>query len=187
MGVKLLSRDIFDSNRGKVAISKSCTFKFKRKEWQGSDREPMPFSDYWESDYCDSDFYQKHYANFPVLFVYKNNLYSAEKLELYTEDEKKLMIKEHYYKHNEKFSKLIKAIKLFESLETKNINHSREPIPEQVRFSVWRRDEGKCIQCGSNKGLEFDHIIPFSKGGSNTERNLQLLCEKCNRTKSAKI
>jgi len=35
--------------------------------------------------------------------------------------------------------------------------------------------------------LEYDHIIPVSKGGSNTERNIQLLCEKCNRQKSATI
>ena len=38
-----------------------------------------------------------------------------------------------------------------------------------------------------NQKLEFDHLIPFSKGGSNTYRNIQLLCEPCNRSKSAKI
>ena len=52
---------------------------------------------------------------------------------------------------------------------------------------VWRRDEGKCVECGSNENLEFDHIIPHSKGGANTYRNIQLLCEYCNRSKSAKI
>lgn len=60
-------------------------------------------------------------------------------------------------------------------------------IPEDVRFEVWRRDEGKCAKCGSQKGLEFDHIIPFSKGGSNTARNIQLLCEACNRSKGDTI
>jgi len=64
---------------------------------------------------------------------------------------------------------------------------TREPIPEHVRFVVWRRDEGKCVKCGSKENLEFDHIIPLSKGGSNTARNIQLLCEKCNREKSDKI
>jgi len=43
------------------------------------------------------------------------------------------------------------------------------------------------VQCESKEKLEYDHIIPISKGGSNTERNVQLLCEKCNREKSAKI
>ena len=60
-------------------------------------------------------------------------------------------------------------------------------ISQDVKDKVWKRDEGKCVECGSNEKLEFDHIIPFSKGGSNTYRNIQLLCELCNRTKSDKI
>ena len=60
-------------------------------------------------------------------------------------------------------------------------------IPDDVKDAVWRRDEGKCTQCGSNENLEFDHIIPHSKGGANTKRNIQLLCESCNRKKSDKI
>lgn len=60
-------------------------------------------------------------------------------------------------------------------------------IPQDVKDAVWRRDEGKCVECGSNEDLEFDHIIPHSRGGANTYRNIQLLCEKCNRQKSAKI
>ncbi len=62
---------------------------------------------------------------------------------------------------------------------------SREPIPEVVRHEVWRRDKGRCVKCGSQERLEFDHIIPVSKGGSSTARNLQLLCEPCNRKKAA--
>lgn len=60
-------------------------------------------------------------------------------------------------------------------------------ISQDVKDKVWRRDEGRCVECGSNENLEFDHIIPFSKGGANTYRNIQLLCESCNRSKSAKI
>lgn len=47
-------------------------------------------------------------------------------------------------------------------------------IPKHVQREVWRRDNGRCVECGSNKNLEFDQIIPFSKGGSNTTRNIQL-------------
>ena len=72
--------------------------------------------------------------------------------------------------------------------EENDVEKIRRPsIPQNIKDKVWNRDDGKCVQCGSNEKIEFDHIIPFSKGGSNTYRNLQILCEKCNRTKSDKI
>ena len=69
---------------------------------------------------------------------------------------------------------------------SKSETQSRK-ISQTVKDRVWNRDQGKCVECGSNEKLEFDHIIPFSKGGSNTYRNIQLLCETCNRIKSNQI
>jgi HNH endonuclease len=63
----------------------------------------------------------------------------------------------------------------------------REGIPRHVRDEVWRRDQGRCSACGSRQRLEFDHIVPVSRGGSNTARNIELLCESCNRRKGAAI
>jgi HNH endonuclease len=63
----------------------------------------------------------------------------------------------------------------------------REPIPKAVRIEIWQRDGGKCVDCGTKESLCFDHIIPFSRGGSNTARNLQLLCERCNLAKGKRI
>jgi hypothetical protein len=60
-------------------------------------------------------------------------------------------------------------------------------IPERVRHEVWRRDHGCCARCGSRERLEYDHIIPVSRGGSNTARNVELLCERCNRAKGASV
>lgn len=71
--------------------------------------------------------------------------------------------------------------------DSEDNNNKDRSIPKDVKISVWRRDLGKCVECGSNEKLEYDHIIPVSKGGSNTERNVQLLCEKCNRGKSDSI
>lgn len=59
----------------------------------------------------------------------------------------------------------------------------RETIPQSVKNQVWKRDNGICVKCGTNEKLEFDHIIPVVMGGSSTYRNLQLLCESCNRKK----
>jgi hypothetical protein len=63
----------------------------------------------------------------------------------------------------------------------------RRRIPQDVQNRVWIRDGGRCVLCGSNQDLEFDHIIPFSKGGADTYRNIQLLCTSCNKEKSDNI
>jgi len=77
------------------------------------------------------------------------------------------------------------ALKMLASSDEKEyISDSRDAIPSAVRREVWRRDEGKCKKCGSRANLEYDHIIPVSRGGSNTARNIELLCEACNRAKS---
>lgn len=60
-------------------------------------------------------------------------------------------------------------------------------IPQDVKQSVWIRDKGQCVECDATEYLEFDHIIPFSKGGSNSTNNIQLLCRKCNLKKSDNI
>ncbi|MFX0188379.1 MAG: HNH endonuclease [Candidatus Hodarchaeota archaeon] len=68
----------------------------------------------------------------------------------------------------------------------KQKKHSRY-ISNKVRTEVWNRDRGQCVKCGSQTNLEFDHIIPFIKGGSSSVNNIQLLCQECNRKKHGKI
>jgi hypothetical protein len=64
----------------------------------------------------------------------------------------------------------------------------RRIIPTKVKLEVWKRDGGKCVQCGATEDLHFDHIIPWSKGGSsNTSDNIQLLCGKHNLEKHDRI
>jgi hypothetical protein len=101
-------------------------------------------------------------------------------------DDDVLLVKHYILKKEHAFEKVKKQVEAFESFE-KALKSKRETIPEDVKMFVWRRDEGKCVLCGSQRSLEFDHIIPLSKGGSNTERNIQLLCEMCNRQKSNNI
>lgn len=63
----------------------------------------------------------------------------------------------------------------------------RAPIPDDVKVLVWQRDKGRCVRCGTQENLEFDHIIALAKGGSNTFRNLQILCADCNREKGCEL
>jgi tetratricopeptide (TPR) repeat protein len=66
-------------------------------------------------------------------------------------------------------------------------SNQRMSIPSSVKKAVWKRDGGKCVNCGSEIDLEYDHIIPVAKGGSSTIQNIQILCKKCNRKKHALI
>ena len=54
-----------------------------------------------------------------------------------------------------------------------------------VRMYVWRRDRGRCVRCASQEGVWFDYIVPVRAGGSNTEANIRLMCERCSRDRRA--
>lgn len=61
-------------------------------------------------------------------------------------------------------------------------------IPTSVKLEVWARDGGRCVTCGATDELHFDHIVPYSKGGTSLKaENIQLLCARHNLSKSAKI
>ena len=69
----------------------------------------------------------------------------------------------------------------------KDIPH-RRVIPTWVKLEVWKRDGGKCVECGSTDQLHFDHDLPYSKGGTSiTPKNVQLLCARHNLQKHDKI
>jgi len=57
-------------------------------------------------------------------------------------------------------------------------------ISETTKKVVYSRDGGVCQCCGSSSNLEYDHIVPYSCGGSSSASNIQLLCMTCNRSKS---
>lgn len=60
---------------------------------------------------------------------------------------------------------------------------ARAALAVDVKRAVWERCGGRCVECASEQLLEFDHVIPLALGGSNSVRNLQLLCADCNRAK----
>ncbi|MDD5593708.1 MAG: HNH endonuclease [Candidatus Margulisbacteria bacterium] len=73
--------------------------------------------------------------------------------------------------------------------ETKELRRIGRLIPRTVMLRVVRRDNNQCQLCGRvlmDNEIEFDHIIPLSKGGSSEENNIRVTCLECNRSKSDK-
>lgn len=53
---------------------------------------------------------------------------------------------------------------------------------------IFKAQKGKCAYCRTSlaDGFDMDHIVPLAKGGSNHPSNIQLCCESCNCSKSAR-
>ncbi|WP_201524744.1 HNH endonuclease, partial [Bordetella pseudohinzii] len=70
--------------------------------------------------------------------------------------------------------------------ETKTRRAHSRYISNEVMLKVVRRDGQVCQICHQavpDNQVEFDHIIPFSRGGTTTAENLRLVHADCNREK----
>lgn len=70
------------------------------------------------------------------------------------------------------------------------IKNQRKLLTQQLKEEIAVRDNYTCQLCGRKMpdgfGMQIDHIIPISKGGKTVRSNLQVLCYKCNLSKSNK-
>lgn len=74
--------------------------------------------------------------------------------------------------------------------ETTETRRKGRYISFKTKMRVVRRDNYTCQECSchlQDDEVEFDHIIPVSKGGSSEEHNVRLTCYDCNRDKLAKV
>ena len=121
-------------------------------------------------------------------WAFQRNCYQVAGADLMPAPEIALRIKHFAYRNKHELERIQQEVEEFARPDPSPTEGTgREHIPQSVKRSVWRRDRCRCVQCGSNVKLEYDHIIPVVKGGSSTERNLQLLCEHCNRKKGKLI
>ena len=71
------------------------------------------------------------------------------------------------------------------------IRARRPTIPTSVRNAVLERDGMTCRYCsrkvsfrsGGSAKLNFDHVIPYSRGGPTTVDNIVVCCRRCNHAK----
>ena len=88
---------------------------------------------------------------------------------------------------NDRFLKL-KDINFEYTLNEYNISNQRKLMTKELRNQIALRDNFTCQKCGKympdGVGLHIDHIVPISKGGKSVISNLQVLCSKCNGSKS---
>lgn len=70
-------------------------------------------------------------------------------------------------------------------------HHARSfGIEGDITFGEWYavqlRYGNICLVCGANENLAPDHVVPLSRGGTNTIDNIQPLCRHCNLVKQNK-
>lgn len=130
--------------------------------------------------------YKKELSTSEVVKVYEKILPGVWSLKGF------FQLTDYQIKHDGKRNVYLFLLKLSDKQDIEastyiDLAHTRL-ISSEVKKEVWKRDSGKCVICGSTKNLHFDHDLPFSKGGTSlTEKNIRLLCAKCNLAKSDKI
>jgi HNH endonuclease len=124
-----------------------------------------------------------------ILF-FRNRLFVAERPPKTTAEKEEaiLRVKKAVYEEDAELANVKAAVANLEAaIEFSKSGPKRDLIPDDVKLVVWPRDGGACRQCGAKQDLHFDHIIPVSKGGGNSEANIQILCQTCNLRKTDKI
>lgn len=95
------------------------------------------------------------------------------------------------YEYLKNRNEQLKAINYECTLREYHSKDQRKLLTKELRQKIMIRDNYTCQICGKympdGVGLHIDHLIPVSKGGKSVESNLQVLCSKCNGSKSNKM
>ncbi len=139
---------------------------------------------FYEAQYLPAEYDEDiaySYLNFIYFWQYRGDCIFVDNLPKFPSHYEfiKDKVKEHFYENDKRYVELKNKIKRIEGLITGQLKR-RNFLTDDVIVTVFERDGGKCGECGSINNLQLDHIIPFSRGGSDDEENLRLLCQSCN-------
>ncbi|WP_242384439.1 HNH endonuclease [Enterococcus faecalis] len=134
---------------------------------------------YWY-DAMDKFFVEKKLAEHPELEEKYSTNYSSFKRFCY------LVMQYYGWQDIEQLQKEFDNETFF-NIKFKRMYQTNAKKWKKISQEVFERDAYTCKYCGKIGGiLEVDHVIPFSKGGSDELDNLVCACRKCNRQKKDK-
>lgn len=124
------------------------------------------------------------------VWLFRDAFYVADRVPQPSEIEEVILrVKALHYQHEDSLRKLREQVSNYEATEGQvdGTVPIRRRIRDDVRLLVWARDKGSCVKCASTMELQFDHIIPLARGGSDEAANIQLLCRTCNLAKGDRL
>jgi 5-methylcytosine-specific restriction endonuclease McrA len=95
----------------------------------------------------------------------------------------KLKVEEHVLERCNEYQNLVNKVDRLRQISSNRMLTNRKQIPDHVLAFILQRDSNKCVLCGDDSNLQFDHIFPVSKGGNNEPENLRILCQQCNQSR----
>ena len=113
-----------------------------------------------------ADYSPIHYASFKKGY----NLVYKGKAEIIVSDDEDILV----LTKKKKRPKVIRLTK-YVNLPYRRMNLSKH--------NIFKRDGFACMYCGDDTNLTLDHVMPKSRGGENTWKNLVACCSKCNNKK----
>ena len=151
-------------------IEKSILKKYRTKQYQKSLNDNIAYKFYLTRK--QTRYMQRDYVRTPYKVVQTVDSFSCDYNFLFNRNEQ------------------LKAINYECTLKEYNSKNQRKLMTKELRQQIIIRDKYTCQHCGKympdEVGIHVDHIVPISKGGKTVPSNLQVLCSKCNGSKSNK-
>ena len=151
-------------------IEKSIIINYRTKQYQKSLNDNIAYKFYLTRE--QTRYMQRNYVRTPYKVVQTVDSFSCDYNFLFNRNEQ------------------LKAINYECTLKEYNSKNQRKLMTKELRQQIIIRDKYTCQHCGKympdEVGIHVDHIVPISKGGKTVPSNLQVLCSKCNGSKSNK-